>query len=441
MLPIVAALHDSLSGLVVLGVGPRRVLDGAYRTFFDLIASHIGSAISDAKVYEVQRQQAEEALRQSEERFRHYFELGLIGMAITSPTKGLLEVNDAICKILGYGRGELLRMTWAELTYPDELAVDVVQFNRVMAGEIDGYSMDKRWIRKDGQVIDATIEAGAVAFLQKPFGEQDLFNAIQSAWSTYRSSTALVIHDEPLTFQKDSDMVTTNRDDEARERPQGESRAGAARSEIEQPIRFAGSQLGAKRHICGFFTSADEEYRLLLPFIKEGFDRGEKAFHVVDPKLHAEHTRRLESVGIDVTEAEKRGQLELCNWNEAYFPDGRFDQNRMLAMWREVLDGATQRGFLQTRLVAHIEWSLEEREGVSDLLEYEARFNLVHQNDRDPVICTYDLTRFKADVIMNVMRTHPMIIIGGILQENPFFVPPDEFVRELRERQAIHKMT
>ena len=121
--------------------------------------------------------------------------------------------------------------------------------------------------------------------------------------------------------------MDTNGYGEVKERSQGEPRGGAARGKSEQPIRFAGSQLGAKRHICGFFNSADEEYRLLLPFIKEGFDRGEKAFHVVDPKLHDEHVRRLESVGIEVAEAEKNGQLELCNWNDAYFPEGRFDQN------------------------------------------------------------------------------------------------------------------
>ena len=50
----------------------------------------------------------------------------------------------------------------------------------------------------------------------------------------------------------------------------------------------------------------------------------------------------------------------------------------------------------------------------------------------DPVVCAYDLTRFGADVVVDVMRTHPMIIIGGMLQENPFFVPPDQFLRELR---------
>src|SRR5438309_758675 len=83
----------------------------------------------------------ENALWASEERFRRYFELGLIGIAITSPRKGIIEVSDQICEILGYERSDL--MTWAELTHPDDLAADVSNFNRVMAGEIDGYSLDK----------------------------------------------------------------------------------------------------------------------------------------------------------------------------------------------------------------------------------------------------------------------------------------------------------
>jgi len=201
------------------------------------------------------------------------------------------------------------------------------------------------------------------------------------------------------------------------------------------PIRFAGSLLGEKRHICAFFNSADEEYKVLLPFIKEGFERGEKAFHVVDPKLRDDHVRRLESIGIDVPRAEDSGQFELCDWEDAYLRDGHFDQNRMLAMWEEVLDSAGDAGFPLTRLVAHMEWALEDREGVDDLLEYEARFNLLPR-DKDPVICTYDLAKFGGDVVVDIMRTHPMIIIGGILQENPFFVPPEEFLQELRQRAS-----
>ena len=52
------------------------------------------------------------------------------------------------------------------------------------------------------------------------------------------------------------------------------------------------------------------------------------------------------------------------------------------------------------------------------------------------MICTYDLSRFEASVVIDIMRTHPMVIIGGILQENPFYVPPDEMLRELKERAA-----
>ncbi|MEA3212738.1 MAG: hypothetical protein QOE70_5795 [Chthoniobacter sp.] len=122
-----------------------------------------------------EREHTEKALRASEERFRSYFELGLIGMAVTSPTKGCIEVNDEICRILGYERSELLRMTWAQLTHPNDLAADVAHFNRVLAGEIDGYSMDKRFIRKDGQVIDATI---SVKCLHRADGSVDYFVAL-----------------------------------------------------------------------------------------------------------------------------------------------------------------------------------------------------------------------------------------------------------------------
>lgn len=105
---------------------------------------------------------AQQALQRSEARFRRCFELGLVGMAMTSPEKGILEVNDELCRILGYERSELLQKTWSELTHPDDLAADVVQFNRAMAGEIYNYTLDKRWIRKDAQIVDSIVSATCV---------------------------------------------------------------------------------------------------------------------------------------------------------------------------------------------------------------------------------------------------------------------------------------
>src|SRR5947199_431544 len=91
-------------------------------------------------------------------------------------------------------------------------------------------------------------------------------------------------------------------------------------------VRLAGSVLDRSRHVCAFFHRKEEEYRVLLPFIKEGFDQGDRAFHVIDERHRAEHLRRLEEAGIDVTEAEGKGQLEVRRWEDAYLRDGHFDQ-------------------------------------------------------------------------------------------------------------------
>lgn len=204
----------------------------------------------------------------------------------------------------------------------------------------------------------------------------------------------------------------------------------------EKPILFGDVELGEKRHICAFFNSAEEEYRVLMPFIREGIELGEKAFHVVSPGGRARHLQRMVAGGVDVVGAQYRGQFELYDWEEMYLPDGRFDQYRMLAAWDGVIDRAVSEGFERTRVVAHMEWGLDKSDGAEDLLEYEARFNL-RTRDRDPVICTYDLNLYGAAFIVDVMRTHPVMLAGGILQENPFYVQPEEFIRELQARKAM----
>ena len=200
------------------------------------------------------------------------------------------------------------------------------------------------------------------------------------------------------------------------------------------PVRLAGSVLSRSCHVCAFFHSKEEEYRVLMPFIKDGFDKGDRAFHVVDPALRAGHLKRLEQEGIDVAGAEARGQLEVRRWQEAYLKDDHFDQHRMIATIKEALDPAKKQPGKLTRLVANMEWALEDLPGVHDIVEYETRLNHVLPAYHDPVVCTYDLSRFDASVVIDIMRTHPMVIVGGILQVNPFFVPPDEFLIELRER-------
>jgi hypothetical protein len=106
----------------------------------------------------------------------------------------------------------------------------------------------------------------------------------------------------------------------------------------------------------------------------------------------------------------------------------------MLDLIQQVLREGKQQGFGLTRLWANMEWALEDLPGVHDIVEYETRLNYVLPKFNDVVVCTYDLTRFGASVAMDILRTHPQVIVGGTLQQNPFFMPPDAFLEELRGR-------
>jgi hypothetical protein len=154
----------------------------------------------------------------------------------------------------------------------------------------------------------------------------------------------------------------------------------------EQRICFANATLGSERHICAFFHSPDEEYRVLLPFIREGIERGEKAFHIVDPRTMEDHFGRLREAGIDTEAAGQRGQLVVKRWQDAYLRDGHFDQDRMLSLIEEVLSAGPKEGYSLTRLVAHMDWALEDFPGVNDLVEYETRLNFILPKYKDPVI-------------------------------------------------------
>ena len=203
--------------------------------------------------------------------------------------------------------------------------------------------------------------------------------------------------------------------------------------ESTSTVRPPGAAAGRFGHVCAFFHSREEEYRVLLPLAKEGFERGEKVFHIVDPEHRPERMRRLEEVGISSAAARRPGQVEVRAWEECTLRNGRFDQEAMLALLPEILTGGKD-GFGVTRFWSNMEWALEDCPGVHSLVEFEARVNHILPRNDDLVVCAYDLTKFGAGVVVDVLRTHPLVIIGGFLHENPFYVTPDEFLGELRAR-------
>lgn len=202
------------------------------------------------------------------------------------------------------------------------------------------------------------------------------------------------------------------------------------RGALDSPV-FAGGLLDPYRHICAFVSSRDEEHRILDPFVSEGIARGERAIYLIDSAQRANLVRHLRRLGLDVSTLLKQRQCDVRTWSETYLRGGRFDQDAMLGIIDELLGRSPSP---RIRMIADMGWAVEQN-GVSDLLlEFEARANFVQSKYSHVVICIYDTAKFGADFVIDVLRTHPMALIGGVLQINPFFVPPAEFLEEMRSR-------
>ncbi len=170
--------------------------------------------------------------------------------------------------------------------------------------------------------------------------------------------------------------------------------------------------------------------------MKDGFDCGDKSIHVVNPDQRDDHLHRLAAAGIDTAAAEQRGQFELRRNTDTYLRDGGFDQDRMLPVFEQLASGHAKHGFPLSRIVCRMDWAAESRVFVDNVIEFESRVNEVWRHHDDAVICTYYLGHFSGDAIVDILRTHPIVIIGGILRRNPFFVPRELFLPEFRKRRV-----
>jgi len=204
-------------------------------------------------------------------------------------------------------------------------------------------------------------------------------------------------------------------------------------TEIDQkpldPVSFAGGMLDPYRHVCAFVNSRDEEYRILDPFMTQGLEHGEKLLYLIDPNDRASLVSHLRRLGFDMPKLFEQHQCEVRTWAETYLRGGRFDQDAMLDLLDQFLVGSQSP---RIRMVADMGWAAEEPSAGDLLIEFEARANFVHPKHAHAVICVYDIGKFGGDFVIDILRTHPMALIGGVLQVNPYYVPAEEFLRERR---------
>jgi hypothetical protein len=141
-------------------------------------------------------------------------------------------------------------------------------------------------------------------------------------------------------------------------------------------IRITGRTPYCHNHICAFFNSREEQGKVILPYLKKAYDRGEKLFHIVDARLHDEHRSACQHCGIDVTRAETTGQLKIHDYEHTYLTSRYSDGDGMVRTLKEMLETNRTR-FPRTRAMGHMESALETAPCVTDIVEYETKLNYV----------------------------------------------------------------
>ncbi len=196
------------------------------------------------------------------------------------------------------------------------------------------------------------------------------------------------------------------------------------------PSGIEGIGLQPGSHVCAFYRGDSDRDRLLAGYLGAGLAAGDKCICIVDSAGTAERLGTLP--GVRDEPGPFGGQLDIHLPESTYLAGGEFSTSDMLTFWTEAMVKAEIEGYSFCRLVGEMTWALRDAPGVEHLVGYESELNRVTASSPVVVLCLYDLDRFGGEVVVNVVKTHPQVLITGILVENPYYVAPDEFLRSVR---------
>lgn len=188
-----------------------------------------------------------------------------------------------------------------------------------------------------------------------------------------------------------------------------------------------GSPLGPGNHVCGFYCGLSERDEVLLPYLREGLRRGEKCVCVVDA-TDPEVVFAALTTEPEVDIPADSDQLDVQRSMETYLRDGAFSMNAMLDFWEASVGAAVADGYPLARTVGEMTWALRQMPGVEDLVRYESEFNRHHARYPRISLCLYDIERFSAEILVDMVKTHPRVLLRGMILDNPYYLEPDEFL-------------
>ena len=187
-------------------------------------------------------------------------------------------------------------------------------------------------------------------------------------------------------------------------------------------------------HICGLYAGESQRDQVVIPFLEAGLAAGDKCICVVD---EADPAKIFKKLGHDMaTSASAANQLEVIRAADLYLRSGRFCADEIIGAWKAAISDAMYDGRFD--LVRAVEtWS--RRDVVPDmheLLLLESEMNRYLPLYPQVIVCLYDIDRFGGGALMNLVMTHPRMLVGGVVIENPYLLTPDEVLAKTVQRDA-----
>lgn len=193
-------------------------------------------------------------------------------------------------------------------------------------------------------------------------------------------------------------------------------------------------------HLCLIYESPEEQFAAVIPYMRIGLERGEKCIYIVDDNTAARVISEMKAAGIAVETAVDSGQLAVISKQDAYVKEGYFDPELMIAFLKRSTDEAKAAGFTALRATGEMTWMLAGDPGAERLMEYEAKLNYFFPDNDALAICQYNRARFTPAVIKDVISTHPLVIYGGLVCRNFYYVPPDDFLEGEQPDKEIDRL-
>jgi hypothetical protein len=196
-----------------------------------------------------------------------------------------------------------------------------------------------------------------------------------------------------------------------------------------QPVSSGpAAAMKAGDHICALYSGPDELGATLAPYLVAGLVAGDKCVCIVEAESR---TALLDEVGrhVDLDACIASGQLELFTAAESYLRRGVFSGGEMIEFWTDSLDRAVHHdGFEFVRNSGDTTGVAELFEDFDEFARYETHINRLSAQYPQTVLCLYDVSLVSGGIMLDLLRTHPKLLLRGVLIENPHCLTPDEYL-------------